>query len=62
MSSSTPNTSKPDENAAKVPEKPKSDDVPHLGVLEEDDEFEEFECAGKTCGKTRTSRLTRRMG
>ncbi|KAG6373435.1 DHS-like NAD/FAD-binding domain-containing protein [Boletus reticuloceps] len=43
--SSTPNTSKPDDNASKAPEKPKSDDVPHLGVLEEDDEFEEFECA-----------------
>jgi len=50
MSSSTPNTtSKPDQTAAasssKAPEKPKSEDVPHLGVLEEDDEFEEFECA-----------------
>lgn len=47
MSSSTPNTSKPDENASKAPEKPKSDDIPHLGVLEEDDEFEEFQCAGE---------------
>ena len=24
----------------------KDDDVPHLGVLEEDDEFEEFDAAG----------------
>lgn len=45
--SSKPNTSKPEENASKAPEKPKSDDTPHLGVLEEDDEFEEFECAGE---------------
>lgn len=44
--SSTPNASKPEENASKVPEKPKPEDAPHLGVLEEDDEFEEFECAG----------------
>ncbi|KAG8213044.1 DHS-like NAD/FAD-binding domain-containing protein [Butyriboletus roseoflavus] len=43
--SSTPNTSKPEEKGSKAPEKPKSDDTPHLGVLEEDDEFEEFECA-----------------
>ncbi|KAI9570508.1 hypothetical protein HD554DRAFT_2170113 [Boletus coccyginus] len=48
MSSSTPNTSKPNENASKAPEKPKSDDIPHLGVLEEDDEFEEFQCAGES--------------
>jgi 26 proteasome complex subunit DSS1 len=43
--SSTPNTSKSDANASKAPEKPKSDDTPHIGVLEEDDEFEEFGCA-----------------
>ncbi|KAH7884691.1 DSS1/SEM1 family-domain-containing protein [Phlebopus sp. FC_14] len=42
--SSAASTSKPAENP-KAPEKPKEDDVPHLGVLEEDDEFEEFECA-----------------
>lgn len=41
--------SKPEENASKAQEKPKSDDIPHLGVLEEDDEFEEFECAGEPC-------------
>lgn len=45
--SSTSNTSKPEEKAAKALEKPKSDDIQHLGVLEEDDEFEEFECAGE---------------
>ncbi|KAG9315282.1 DSS1/SEM1 family-domain-containing protein [Chiua virens] len=42
--SSTSNT-KPAENAPKAQEQLKSDDIPHLGVLEEDDEFEEFECA-----------------
>lgn len=54
--SSTSNTSKPDENASKAPEKPKSEDIQHLGVLEEDDEFEEFECAGEcrlTVGRVR---------
>ncbi|KAG1750735.1 hypothetical protein EDB19DRAFT_1904140 [Suillus lakei] len=42
--SSSASSSKP---ADKQPEKPKEDDSqPHLGVLEEDDEFEEFEVAG----------------
>lgn len=50
--SSTSNTSKPDDNASKAPEKPKSEDMPHIGVLEEDDEFEEFECAGTDARST----------
>lgn len=44
--SSMSNT-KPEENPSKAPENPRSDNIPHLGVLEEDDEFEEFECAGE---------------
>ncbi|KAF9237643.1 DSS1/SEM1 family-domain-containing protein [Melanogaster broomeanus] len=43
--SSTASTSKPAETSAKPAEKQKTEDVQHLGVLEEDDEFEEFECA-----------------
>ena len=44
--SSSASTSK---TAEKVLEKPKEEDSqPHLGVLEEDDEFEEFEVAGMT--------------
>lgn len=31
--------------------------IPHLGMLEEDDEFEEFETAGKTCFKVAGFRL-----
>jgi 26 proteasome complex subunit DSS1 len=53
--SSTPNTSKSDANASKAPEKPKSDDTPHIGVLEEDDEFEEFGCAGEHDASNRAS-------
>jgi 26 proteasome complex subunit DSS1 len=42
--SSSASSSKP---ADKQPEKLKEEDSqPHLGVLEEDDEFEEFEVAG----------------
>ncbi|KAG1747154.1 uncharacterized protein EDB91DRAFT_1245599 [Suillus paluster] len=42
--SSSASSSKP---VDKVPEKPKEEDSqPHLGVLEEDDEFEEFQVAG----------------
>jgi 26 proteasome complex subunit DSS1 len=42
--SSSASSSKP---AEKQPEKLKEEDSqPHLGVLEEDDEFEEFEVAG----------------
>ena len=35
------------ESPAKVGEPHKEDEQPTLGVLEEDDEFEEFEVAGK---------------
>ena len=43
--SSSASSSKP---ADKAPEKPKDEEEsqPHLGVLEEDDEFEEFPVAG----------------
>jgi 26 proteasome complex subunit DSS1 len=41
--SSSASSSKP---ADKGSEKLKEDDQPHLGVLEEDDEFEEFQVAG----------------
>ena len=40
--SATASTSKPAESTNKVVEQ-KQDTHPHLGVLEEDDEFEEFE-------------------
>ncbi|KIO14638.1 hypothetical protein M404DRAFT_17510 [Pisolithus tinctorius Marx 270] len=47
--SSTASTSKPTENS-KISEKQKTDGTQHLGVLEEDDEFEEFPVAGApTC-------------
>jgi 26 proteasome complex subunit DSS1 len=40
-------TSKPADKAAKTDEEEKTqDDQHHLGVLEEDDEFEEFPVAG----------------
>jgi len=42
MSSST---SKPAESS-NAPEQPKAENPPHLSVLEEDDEFEEFPVAG----------------
>ncbi|KAI6155626.1 DSS1/SEM1 family-domain-containing protein [Pisolithus tinctorius] len=42
--SSTASTSKPTENS-KISEKQKTDGTQHLGVLEEDDEFEEFPVA-----------------
>jgi len=46
MSSST-STSKPSENTTTAAEQPKEEDNhSHLGVLEEDDEFEEFAVAG----------------
>lgn len=60
--SSTPTTSKPDANASKAPEKPKTDDTPHIGVLEEDDEFEEFECAGEHDASNRASWGLRDLG
>ena len=43
--SATASTSKPAESTNKVVEQ-KQDTHPHLGVLEEDDEFEEFPVAG----------------
>jgi 26 proteasome complex subunit DSS1 len=46
--SSTPSSSKTSDNANKAAEKP-SEPEAHLGVLEEDDEFEEFEVAGACC-------------
>lgn len=40
-------SSKPAETNSKTAEKPKTEDAqPHLGVLEEDDEFEEFAVQG----------------
>jgi 26 proteasome complex subunit DSS1 len=46
--SSSASSSKPVDKAS---EKPKEDDSqPHLGVLEEDDEFEEFGVAGNHPG------------
>lgn len=47
MSSATPSTSKPTDEK-KTPEQAKDEEdiQPHLGVLEEDDEFEEFAVAG----------------
>ncbi|KAI6097596.1 DSS1/SEM1 family-domain-containing protein [Pisolithus croceorrhizus] len=42
--SSTAGTSKSTENS-KASEKQKTDETQHLGVLEEDDEFEEFQVA-----------------
>lgn len=45
MSSAAASTSKPAAEAAN-PETKKEDAQPHLGVLEEDDEFEEFAVQG----------------
>ena len=45
MSSSS--NSKPTEQSSKVTEETKQESQPHLGVLEEDDEFEEFPVAGR---------------
>jgi hypothetical protein len=48
MSSSVASTSKPEESLTKINEKTKEEDTqPTLGVLEEDDEFEEFAVAGQ---------------
>lgn len=44
---STPEKSKSTDNS-KVSEEKKDDSAHHLGVLEEDDEFEEFVAAGAT--------------
>jgi 26 proteasome complex subunit DSS1 len=45
--SSSASTSKPEESAPQATEQPKKDGSQlHLGVLEEDDEFEEFAIAG----------------
>jgi 26 proteasome complex subunit DSS1 len=47
MSSAAASTSKP-EDPAKATESPKEgEQVPHLSVLEEDDEFEEFAVQGE---------------
>jgi hypothetical protein len=46
MASSSASTSKPIENQPKVTEQPKDEETHHhLGVLEEDDEFDEFAVA-----------------
>ena len=44
--SSSASTSHPVQSTSAAVEHTKDDDVPHLGVLEEDDEFEEFAVAG----------------
>ena len=44
--SSSASTSQPVQSTSAAVEHTKDDDVPHLGVLEEDDEFEEFAVAG----------------
>ena len=44
--SSSASTSQPVQSTSAAVEHTKDDDVPHLGVLEEDDEFEEFSVAG----------------
>ena len=43
---SSASTSQPVQSTSAAVEHTKDDDVPHLGVLEEDDEFEEFSVAG----------------
>ncbi|EJF64612.1 DHS-like NAD/FAD-binding domain-containing protein [Dichomitus squalens LYAD-421 SS1] len=45
MSTSAASTSQPIQSTSAAVEHTKDDDVPHLGVLEEDDEFEEFAVA-----------------
>jgi len=50
MSSSAPSTSKPAEPEKVIDQK--SETQPHLGVLEEDDEFEEFPAAGMSVRST----------
>ncbi len=44
--SSSASTFQPVQSTSATVEHAKDDDVPHLGVLEEDDEFEEFAVAG----------------
>lgn len=46
MSAAAASTSQPVQGTSAAVEHTKDDDVPHLGVLEEDDEFEEFAVAG----------------
>jgi hypothetical protein len=46
MSSSAASTSKPTDSSTKGNEQKEEDAQPTLGVLEEDDEFEEFPVAG----------------
>ncbi|KAI0833269.1 DSS1/SEM1 family-domain-containing protein [Trametes gibbosa] len=45
MSASAASTSHHNQSTSSAAEHTKEDDVPHLGVLEEDDEFEEFAVA-----------------
>jgi 26 proteasome complex subunit DSS1 len=53
--SSAAATSKPDNTSKPVDSPKEQEPVPHLGVLEEDDEFEEFPVQGELfrCTKTR---------
>jgi 26 proteasome complex subunit DSS1 len=44
MSSSASNSKAAE--SSKAPEQPTQEPLPHVGVLEEDDEFEEFPVAG----------------
>lgn len=46
MSASAASASQPIQSTSAAIEHTRDDDVPHLGVLEEDDEFEEFSVAG----------------
>ena len=46
MSASAASASQPIQSTSAAIEHTRDDDVPHLGVLEEDDEFEEFAVAG----------------
>ncbi len=55
MSASAASTSKPVQSTSAAVEHTKDDDVPHLGVLEEDDEFEEFAVAGTSPSNFRMS-------
>jgi 26 proteasome complex subunit DSS1 len=53
--SSTASTSKATETTPKTANEQKSEATQHLGVLEEDDEFEEFAAAGPSCSPLATS-------
>lgn len=67
MSAAAASTSQPVQGTSAAVEHAKDDDVPHLGVLEEDDEFEEFAVAGTLalhapCSTHANLRLTDRLG